>query len=50
MKIKITLVADEGMLLTDGKSYGRTVHLARSEDAALWREIPESEYREEAME
>lgn len=46
MKSRITLYADEGMILTDGKRFGRTIHLAAGEeDLSAWREITEEEYR-----
>ena len=43
MKTRTTLYAEEGMVLTDGETYGKIIHLAVGEDASLWREIPESE-------
>ena len=44
MKTKITLIADEGMILTDGVHYGRIVYLAPEADASAYREIPAAEY------
>jgi hypothetical protein len=44
MKQRITLYADEGMILTDGKSFGRLVHLAVGADASKWHEIAVEEY------
>lgn len=44
MNRRTTLFADEGKILTDGEHYGRIVHLAPSEDASAWHEIPEEEY------
>lgn len=44
MKTRITLYAEDGMLLTDGHIYGRVVHLAVGADASAWHEITEAEY------
>lgn len=44
MKTKITLIADEGMILTDGEHYGKTVYLACGRDGSEYHEIPEAEY------
>lgn len=33
------LTADEGMYLTDGEIYGKTVVLPMSADSAVWREV-----------
>ncbi len=38
------LTASAGMVLTDGKNYGRIIYLAEGADASVWREIPEEEY------
>lgn len=40
---RTVLVADEGMILTDGKSYGKEVYLAEGADASVWREVSEEE-------
>ena len=40
---RTVLVADEGMILTDGKSYGKEVYLAEGADASVWREVSEAE-------
>lgn len=37
------LTADEGMYLTDGETYGKTVVLPVDADADLWYEITEAE-------
>jgi hypothetical protein len=37
---RTVLVADEGMILTDGETYGTTVYLEVGGDASLWREVP----------
>lgn len=39
----IELIADEGMLLTDGEHYCKAVLLPYENDGTAWREIPESE-------
>lgn len=44
MKQRITLYADDGMILTDGESYGTVIHLAVDADAEKWREITLDEY------
>lgn len=33
------LTADEGMYLTDGEIYGKTVVLPMSADSTVWREV-----------
>ena len=38
------ITASYGMVLTDGKNYGRIVYLAEGADASVWYEIPEEEY------
>ena len=45
MKQKMTLIADEGKILTDGEHYARVVCLLPEGDGDKWREIPEEEYR-----
>ncbi len=40
------IIADEGMVLTDGQSYGRIVFLGKEDSAENWREITEEEYQE----
>lgn len=44
MKTRTVLYAEAGMILTDGKSYGRVLYLAEGADAGAYREIPEEEY------
>ena len=39
------LTANEGMVLTDGHVYGKTIFLAEGAAADDWREITEEEYR-----
>lgn len=41
------LTADEGMVLTDGLTYGKTVILPSAADESIWIEIPESEAPQE---
>ena len=47
MKTKIVeqriLTADEGMYLTDGETYGKTVVLPADADHTVWQEISEEE-------
>ena len=40
------LLADEGMMLTDGSSFGTTVRLGKGDDGAAWYEITEAEAEE----
>ncbi len=37
------LTADEGMYLTDGQTYGKTVVLPADADHTVWQEITEEE-------
>ena len=41
---RTVLVADEGMVLTNGEHYGKSVYLAEGADASAWREVSEAEY------
>ena len=41
--IRTILIADEGMVLTDGKNYGQRIYLADDADASVWREVSEEE-------
>lgn len=41
---QIILTADEGMYLTNGETYGKTVVLPESADQSVWYEITEQEY------
>lgn len=43
MKRRI-LTASDGMVLTNGKTYGKIIYLAEGADESGWREIPEEEY------
>lgn len=44
MQKRTTLIADEGMILTDGTDYASVTYLAVGEDESKWYEIPEEEY------
>lgn len=37
------LIASEGMTLTDGEAFGKTVHLASGADASQWYAITDEE-------
>lgn len=41
---RIKLTASEGMILTDGDTYGKVIFLAENTDPAAFHEIPEEEY------
>lgn len=41
---QIILTADEGMYLTNGETYGKTVILPESANQGDWHEITEEEY------
>ena len=45
----IKLTAADGMVLTDGTSYGKEVYLGINDTADRWAEIPESEVPEPDM-
>lgn len=40
------LTASAGMVLTDGKNYGRIIYLAEGADESAWHEITDAEYEE----
>ena len=44
MSKHVILNADEGMILTDGVNYGRTIYLAEGADPAAYFQITEAEY------
>ena len=50
MKTRITLCAEDGMMLTDGEHFGLVVHLEAGADPGAWREITLAEYRERLAE
>lgn len=41
---QVILTADDGMYLTNGETYGKTVVLPESADTSVWYEITEQEY------
>lgn len=43
---RTVLIADEGMILTDGEKFGKTVYLGESADASEWHEVPEVDREE----
>ena len=46
MKTMITLIADEGKVLTNGTEYGTTISLAEGADASVYHEITQEEYEQ----
>lgn len=44
MAERIVLTADDGMVLTDGTNYGRSVYLAQGVDLAAYHQITQAEY------
>jgi len=47
---RTVLVADEGMMLTNGESYGREAYLEVDGDASKWHEITVEEYNSKMSE
>lgn len=45
-EVQIILIADEGMLLTDGKDFVKAIRLPEEADEKVWNEITEEEYAE----
>ena len=44
MKTRKVLYADEGMVLTDGETYGKIIYLEENADESFYVEITEAEY------
>ena len=46
-KITLTkLVASDGMMLTDGQSFGKEIYIGKGSDPSVWREVSEAEASE----
>ena len=46
-KITLTkLVASDGMMLTDGQSFGKEIYIGKGSDPPVWREVSEAEASE----
>ena len=43
MELK-TITAGEGMVLTNGEAYGKSITLGKNDSAENWHEIAEAEY------
>lgn len=48
--MKITIRAEEGMWLTDGENYGKTIDLGEGVSVDNYTEITEAEYEERMKE
>ena len=46
MKTRVVIYADEGKVLTNGKTYGTQIFLAEGEDVDKYYEISKEEYEE----
>lgn len=46
MKIRKVITADEGYVLTNGKTYGRVIFLADGQSAEEFHEITDEAYKE----
>ena len=46
MKIRKTIYADKGKILTNGTDYAKVRHLYEGEDESSFYEITEAEYKE----
>ena len=46
MKTRLVIYADEGKVLTNGETYGRTIYLANGENSDNYHEISEAEYQQ----
>lgn len=44
---QIILTAEEGLYLTDGDTYGKTVVLPQNADPSVWKEVTENELPKE---
>ena len=49
MKVRKTLHAEEGMVLTNGEIYGKQISLAETANEGDFYEITEEEYAEKMM-
>lgn len=43
---RVKLIADDGMVLTNGEAYGKVVFISVNDSAENWHEITEAEYEE----
>ena len=48
--MKIFLMADEGMMLTDGKNFGSSISVAKGRKADEYTEITKEEYEQRMAE
>ena len=50
MKTRLTIYADDGMVLTNGETYGTIIHLAENVSADAFYEITQEEYQKQMKE
>lgn len=43
---RTVLIAEDGMIITNGETFGRTVYLAEGADASEWHEVPDGDRKE----
>lgn len=43
---RTVLIAEEGMILTNGSDFGKQIHVAHGSDESVWHEITEEEYKQ----
>lgn len=46
---RTVLIAEEGMVLTDGKTYCKEAYLAEGADSSVWQEVPQEQSEVEML-